>query len=225
MLLQEEHVPGRRTLKKDQVNVSRILGIILVLVLLSAGLSLAGKFFFGKDGSFGGSTDSGAVLSSTSSSRSAKKQPGTHGKAQWFASRGSSNAVEEASEQVEPGGQPQQREQRRRPENEEAEDHDQTQPTDSVEIVSIERRTIDTTSALEDVSSVMGKLMIDATPAAYVFNEEDSLGQTPLPFVHPAGTYHLTLVHPDMGTYDVYAEVVAGSERVLRFNLSLLRSR
>lgn len=205
-----------------QPPLSKWFVIVGVFVLLFSGLSLAGNFFFSKDGKWGGSGNSpGASAPSerTSSTVTTRRGKGK-GNASVQASgtsavqqNASSVTVEGESDPVEIVDQS----------NEEETTPEENEPQ---EVKAASLAGVDTVIILpNEADTRTGRLMIKAEPEATVFFDNDSLGTTPLPVVTNPGTYKVVLKAPGFPAFETLVDVIPNRETPLEVSLWILVGR
>ena len=198
-------------------NLGRIFSIVAVLVVLFAGLSFAGSFFFSKDGQFGGQNNSAGASKPTPASdggnrvragRGGRPQSGGAAQAAGAAPDNSPDGtvVENAPAValIEEG------EERNDPEEQTGAPEYEARPASSVP---------DTVILSDEPGRVTGRIRVDATPWAYVYIDGDSVGVTPMPLVASPGTYPLTLHNPDFPPFETLVDVIPGRETPVQISL------
>ena len=207
-----------RKKKKKQPNVSRMLAIVGVFVLLFAGLSFAGNFFFSKDGSWGGSNSPQAANPSASQSSSTISVRRGSGQGNATVRAKGSDNTSSTSSNISVVG-----------ESEPIEVVDQSgeQPVESKPegdtLYATTLADVDTVIILpNDGSNKIGHLQIDASPWAFVYFEGDSLGKTPLPIVTRPGTYKVVLKNPAFPSFETLVDVIPGRETPFEVSLWFL---
>lgn len=199
----------------ESINVVRILGIVAVFVFLFAGLSLAGNFFFSKDGQYGSRKSTpGASGPSKSDSKGVAAARSGGGKG------AGTVQVEGAGSESPMNGMP--------PlgdvktivvEGEVIEDEKHQTPDRSAVKPKPASAPPDTVILQSDPQRPRGRLYLDVDPWAYVFLGEDSLGITPLPVTISPGSYRVSFIHPNFPDFDTPVDVLPGRET--RVNVSL----
>lgn len=200
---------------RESVNVVRILGIVAIFVFLFAGLSLAGNFFFSKDGQYG----------------SRKSTPGASGPSKsdkkGVAATRSGGGKGGGAVQVEGGGGENQM--RGLPplgdvktmvvEGEVIEEEAHEVPDQSAVKPRPASAAPDTVILQSDPQRPRGRLYLDVDPWAYVYLGEDSLGITPLPILVSPGSYRVSFIHPNFPDFDTPVDVLPGRETVVNVSL------
>ena len=206
---------GKTSAKRKQPEVKRIFIGVALVVLLFAGLSFAGSFFFNKEGTFGGRSSAKNPSAAPSESPSRiTAQRGTSGQG---------NVALEADGAGHEGGA-------------EPESNLATQPvkvideSDGTVVVSrSDSINAPPEEGLTQVDSVVlvpsvnprqtGRVKIDASPWAVVYFEGDSIGVTPLPVVVAPGTYRIELKNPNFPPFETLVDVVPGRETPVEVSL------
>ena len=208
--------------KEKQPQVSKIFMWVGLLVLVFSGLSLAGNFFFSKDGKWGGQgSGTGASTSSERTSSTVKTRRGRgQGNAAVQAS-GSSNTsqrsgyaeVEGEAESVEIIDQ--------------SESNEEYLPEgDTTQLKATTLVGVDTVIILPDEGATRtGQLLIESDPEAFVFFQGDSLGITPLPILTNPGTYAISLKAPSFPAFETIVDVVPDREIPVKVSLWILVGR
>ena len=198
--------------------MTRIFTVVGILVVLFAGLSLAGNFFFSKEGKWGGSTSSNTAKSSSSSSgttvtaRRGNTSSGPAVSATTSDAQDGATIDHDINEQVEPV---------EVIDNTEGE-HQETAP-DTSTLSSITNPEIDTVIIVpeqEEVEEEIGRVRIEASPWAVVYFDGDSIGTTPLPPISAKpGTYTIELRNPDFPEFETLVDVLPGRETPVEISL------
>lgn len=212
--------PKEAKSSEGQPKLSRLFVTVGLMVLLFSGLSIAGNFFFSKDGKWGGSgTSPGARTSSSERSSTVTTRRGRgQGNAAVQASS-SSNAPQNAGLATVSG------------ESDPVEVIDQSgevpasdNETSSLEAVSLAG--VDTVIILPNDSNMPeGRLLVKSSPSAYVFFQGDSLGKTPLPIITHPGTYKIQLKAPGFPSFETVADVLPDRETPVDVSLWILVGR
>jgi|GEM_PF-6756003 len=208
--------------KEKQPQVSKIFMWVGLLVLVFSGLSLAGNFFFSKDGKWGGKGS--GTSASTSPERTSSTVKTRRGRGQGNAAvqaSGSSNAsqgsgyaeVEGEAESVDIIDQ--------------SESRDEYLPqSDTTQLLATTLAGVDTVIILPDEGATRtGQLLIESDPEAFVFFEGDSLGVTPLPILTNPGTYAISLKAPAFPPFETIVDVVPDREVPVKVSLWILVGR
>ena len=189
-----------------------------ILVLLFAGLSLAGNFFFSKDGTFGGNSNSKAVKSSPSSSRSTTTAQRSN--------KAGGTPVQANSDQPPVGGavtgEVASTDQDPIEVIDTSNAKENEQPVDkSSSPESADISGVDTVIIIPDETSpVMGRVRIDVTPWAVVYFDGDSIGTTPLPPVSVSpGSYVIKLSNPEFPSFETLVDVLPDRETPVEISL------
>ena len=211
-----ERKPRRSKEGEKQPNMARIFAVVGVLVLLFAGLSLAGNFFFSKDGKWGGTNSPNvATPSSSGSGRTVTARRGN-------ASQGP--AVSANTEENRPGSEV---DQVVNQDVDPVEVIDKSNPEE--EAVAADTSTLSLT-AIPDVDTVvilpdqqdveLGQVNIEVSPWAVVYFDGDSVGTTPLPPITARpGTYQIELKNPDFPDFKTLVDVLPGRETPIEISL------
>ena len=211
--------PAKKAAKQPQL--SRWFITVGLIVVLFSGLSLAGNFFFSKDGKWGGNgTGPGASSPSDRSSSTVTTRKGRgQGNAAVQAS-GSSKTQQNTSLATVQG------------ESDPVEILDQSGEEQSNEgqentaLNAVSLAGVDTVIILpneEDARS--GRLLVNSDPKAAVLFLGDSLGTTPLPVVTHPGTYSIKLVAPGFPVFETQVDVIPDREVPLNVSLWFLVGR
>jgi serine/threonine-protein kinase len=208
--------PGKDAGKESKpVRVSRILGIVAIFVFFFAGLSVAGNFFFSKDGQFG------STAQTPGASRPAESEPGGVTVARRGNENGKASVGSDGAGDVDGGP--------------------MASPIGNLKTIVVVGELLesetDTTRQRAEVAprpasaapdSVLlqddparprGRVYIKADPWAAVFIDGDSLGVTPLPVVVSPGGYRITLRHPDFPDFETLVDVLPGRESPVEVSL------
>ena len=206
--------------KDGEPKLSRMFFTVGIIVLLFSGLSIAGNFFFSKDGKWGGSGASpGARTSSSERSSTVTTRRGRgQGNAAVQASSSSdapqSAGVATVSGQSDPV---------------EVVDKSGEEPVSDNEeraLQAVSLAGVDTVIILpNDSNTPEGRLLVKSSPPAYVFFQGDSLGKTPLPIITHPGTYKIELRAQGFPAFETVADVLPDRETPVDVSLWILVGR
>ena len=220
---QAEPVDAQRketTSKDSQPQLSRMFLVVGVLVLLFSGLSIAGNFFFNKDGKWGANGASSGVRtpSSQRSSTVTTRRGSGEGNAAVQATGSSTTSQDGGAARVVGESDP-------------VEIIDQTEgesgaDNDTTVLSAVSLAGVDTVIILPDEKHVRtGRLMIKSTPTSFVLFQGDSLGKTPLPVITNPGTYKIELKAPGFPSFETVVDVVPDRETPVDVSLWILVGR
>lgn len=199
----------------ESINVVRIMGIVAIFVFLFAGLSLAGNFFFSKDGQYGSNKSTpGASGPDESDSKgvAATRRGGGKG--------GGAVQVEGAGSESQMSGLPPMGDVKTIVvEGEIVEDEAHSAPDQSAVKQRPALASPDTVILQSDPQRPRGRLYLDVDPWAYVYLGEDSLGITPVPVMISPGRYRVSFIHPNFPDFDTPVDVLPGRETVVDVSL------
>ncbi|MBX2821189.1 MAG: protein kinase [Rhodothermaceae bacterium] len=208
--------------KETQPQISKIFMWVGLLVLVFSGLSLAGNFFFSKDGKWGGKgTGTGASSSSSPTSATVKTRRG----------RGQGNAAVQASGSSDTSQRSGYAEVEGEAESveiiDQSESNEEYLPeSDTTQLRATSLAGVDTVIILPDEGTHRtGQLLIESDPEAFVFFQGDSLGVTPLPILTNPGTYTISLKAPAFPAFETIVDVVPDREIPVKVSLWILVGR
>lgn len=207
---------------RQQPQLSKWFITVGIFVVLFSGLSIAGNFFFSKDGKWGGNGSSPGTSSPserTSSTVTTRRGKG-NGNASVRAS-GSSDVPQNApSVTVEGDSDPVEIVDQSGEEEPPAEDNE------TRELQATSLAGVDTVIILPDKEDTRtGQLIVKADPESIVFFDGDSLGTTPLPVVTNPGTYKVLLKSPGFPAFETLVDVIPNRETPLEVSLWILVGR
>ena len=207
--------PKKRQKPASEIDLRRIFMTVGIVVLLFAGLSFAGSFFFSKDGQFGAKTNTAGA---------SKPKPARNDGSSVVAGRGDRK---QGNRSVQTEGSSPAAPQAPTIDTESSPlvviNEEKTEEEASGEMPAHAPRPAttapDTITILEEPGRPTGRVMVDATPWAFVYVDGDSVGITPMPLVASPGTYPITLRNPDFPPFETLVDVIPGRETPLKISL------